>query len=170
MQTSVRPRLASTARAASVAYSVGGSPNPTENTRSPRHTRPPAINPVLLYTPLRISQAAPGVPPTTPSTTAPTTLPATTAVASTTPPWIKDKIWTTQEVVIGGWRQGEGGRSSGIGALMLGIPEGGGLHFAGRVGTGFTEKELTKLKGILEPLHTDESPFNTRLPTQDAKA
>jgi DNA ligase D-like protein (predicted ligase)/DNA ligase D-like protein (predicted polymerase)/DNA ligase D-like protein (predicted 3'-phosphoesterase) len=83
--------------------------------------------------------------------------------------WIKDKIWNTQEVVIGGWRQGEGGRSSGIGALMLGIPEDGGLHFAGRVGTGFTEKELTKLKGILEPLHTDESPFNTRLPTQDAR-
>ncbi|MFL6085549.1 MAG: ATP-dependent DNA ligase [Mycobacterium sp.] len=83
--------------------------------------------------------------------------------------WIKDKIWCTQEVVIGGWRQGEGGRSSGIGALMLGIPEDGGLHFAGRVGTGFTEKELTKLKGILKPLETGESPFNTRLPTQDAK-
>jgi DNA ligase D-like protein (predicted ligase)/DNA ligase D-like protein (predicted polymerase)/DNA ligase D-like protein (predicted 3'-phosphoesterase) len=83
--------------------------------------------------------------------------------------WIKDKIWNTQEVVIGGWRQGEGGRSSGIGALMLGIPAEGGLHFAGRVGTGFTEKELAKLKGILKPLHTDESPFNTRLPTQDAK-
>ena len=83
--------------------------------------------------------------------------------------WIKDKIWCTQEVVIGGWRQGEGGRSSGIGALMLGIPEDGGLHFAGRVGTGFTEKELAKLKGILKPLETDESPFNTRLPTQDAK-
>ena len=83
--------------------------------------------------------------------------------------WIKDKIWTTQEAVIGGWRQGEGGRSSGIGALMLGIPEDGGLHFAGRVGTGFTEKELAKLKDILKPLETDKSPFNTRLPTQDAK-
>ena len=83
--------------------------------------------------------------------------------------WIKDKIWCTQEVVIGGWRQGEGGRSSGIGALMLGIPEDGGLHFAGRVGTGFTEKELAKLKDMLKPLETDESPFNTRLPTQDAK-
>jgi bifunctional non-homologous end joining protein LigD len=83
--------------------------------------------------------------------------------------WIKDKIWCTQEVVIGGWRRGEGGRSSGIGALMLGIPEEGGLHFAGRVGTGFTEKELAKLKKILKPLETDESPFNTRLPTQDAR-
>ena len=83
--------------------------------------------------------------------------------------WIKDKIWNTQEVVIGGWRQGEGGRSSGIGALMLGIPADGGLQFVGRVGTGFTEKELTKLKGILKPLETDESPFTARLSTQDAR-
>ncbi len=37
--------------------------------------------------------------------------------------WIKDKIWNTQEVVIGGWREGTGGRTSGIGALMLGIPD-----------------------------------------------
>jgi ATP-dependent DNA ligase len=53
--------------------------------------------------------------------------------------------------------------------LLLGIPEDGGLHFAGRVGTGFTEKELSKLKTIFKPLHTDQSPFNARLPTQDAK-
>ncbi len=83
--------------------------------------------------------------------------------------WIKDKIWNTQEAVIGGWRQGEGGRSSGIGALMLGIPADGGLQFVGRVGTGFTEKELTKLKDMLKPLETDESPFNTRLSNLDAK-
>jgi bifunctional non-homologous end joining protein LigD len=37
------------------------------------------------------------------------------------------------------------------------------------VGTGFTDKELKKLKGILEPLVADESPFNARLSTQDAK-
>jgi bifunctional non-homologous end joining protein LigD len=83
--------------------------------------------------------------------------------------WIKDKIWNTQEAVIGGWRQGEGGRSSGIGALMLGIPAEGGLQFVGRVGTGFTEKELKKLQGILKPLETDESPFNARLSKLDAK-
>ena len=71
--------------------------------------------------------------------------------------------------MIGGWRQGEGGRSSGIGALMLGIPADGGLQFVGRVGTGFTEKELTKLKGMLKPLETDESPFNAKLSNLDAK-
>jgi bifunctional non-homologous end joining protein LigD len=83
--------------------------------------------------------------------------------------WIKDKNWNTQEVVIGGWRAGEGGRSSGIGALLMGIPSAGGLHFAGRVGTGFTERELAKLKATLAPLHTDQSPFDAKLPAQDAK-
>ena len=83
--------------------------------------------------------------------------------------WIKDKHWNTQEVVIGGWRAGEGGRTSGIGSLLIGIPEDGGLHFAGKVGTGFTERDLANLKKTLAPLHTDESPFNTRLPTRDAK-
>jgi DNA ligase D-like protein (predicted ligase)/DNA ligase D-like protein (predicted polymerase)/DNA ligase D-like protein (predicted 3'-phosphoesterase) len=83
--------------------------------------------------------------------------------------WIKDKLWNTQEVVIGGWREGTGGRTSGIGSLMLGIPGDDGLHYVGRVGTGFSEKDLADLKKTLKPLHTDESPFNTRLPNPDAK-
>jgi bifunctional non-homologous end joining protein LigD len=83
--------------------------------------------------------------------------------------WIKDKNWNTQEAVIGGWRKGEGGRSSGIGALLLGIPDEGGLRFIGRVGTGFTENDLAALKSILAPLHTGESPFRPALPRQEAK-
>lgn len=87
--------------------------------------------------------------------------------------WIKDKLWCTQEVVIGGWRAGEGGRSSGIGALMLGIPDPedptGGLQFVGRVGTGFTDKALANLKAALAPLAIDESPFNAPLSRPDAK-
>jgi bifunctional non-homologous end joining protein LigD len=83
--------------------------------------------------------------------------------------WVKDKHWNTQEVVIGGWRAGEGGRTSGIGALLMGIPSPGGLHFAGRVGTGFTERDLANLKKTLEPPHTDESPFDASLAARDAK-
>lgn len=85
--------------------------------------------------------------------------------------WIKDKLWLTQEVVIGGWRAGEGGRSSGIGALLVGVPDpdGSGLQFAGRVGTGFTDKDLANLKNTLAPLHTDASPFTKRLTVPDAK-
>jgi bifunctional non-homologous end joining protein LigD len=83
--------------------------------------------------------------------------------------WIKDKHWNTQEVVIGGWRAGEGGRTSGIGSLLMGIPATGGLQFAGRVGTGFTERDLANLRKTLKPLQTDESPFNTKLPARDIK-
>ena len=85
------------------------------------------------------------------------------------PAWIKDKNWNTQEAVIGGWRKGEGGRSSGIGALLLGIPDGDGLRFIGRVGTGFTEKDLLALKSILAPLHTAASPFSPALPRPETK-
>jgi bifunctional non-homologous end joining protein LigD len=83
--------------------------------------------------------------------------------------WVKDTFWKTQEVVIGGWRVGEGGRTSGIGSLLTGIPAAGGLHFTGRVGTGFTERDLDRLKTILAPLHTAESPFDAPLPARDAK-
>jgi bifunctional non-homologous end joining protein LigD len=83
--------------------------------------------------------------------------------------WVKDKHWNTQEVVIGGWRAGEGGRTSGIGSLLMGIPGPNGLHFAGRVGTGFTERALADLKKRLAPLHTDESPFDAPLPARDVK-
>jgi bifunctional non-homologous end joining protein LigD len=51
----------------------------------------------------------------------------------------------------------------------MGIPADDGLHFAGRVGTGFTERDLASLKKTLEPLQTDESPFNARLSGPDAK-
>ena len=83
--------------------------------------------------------------------------------------WVKDKYWKTQEVIIGGWRAGEGGRTSGIGSLLMGIPGVDGLRFAGRVGTGFTERDLAGLKKTLAPLHTDESPFAATLPARDAK-
>lgn len=83
--------------------------------------------------------------------------------------WIKDKHWNTQEIVIGGWREGNGGRSSGIGALLMGIPDEDGLRFVGRVGTGFSDRALKELKELLAPLAIDESPFRAKLTGLDAK-
>ena len=83
--------------------------------------------------------------------------------------WLKDKHWNTQEIVIGGWKAGEGGRTSGIGSLVMGIPGSGGLQFVGKVGTGFTERDLANLKKTLAPLHTDESPFDPALPRSEAR-
>jgi bifunctional non-homologous end joining protein LigD len=43
------------------------------------------------------------------------------------------------------------------------------LHFAGRVGTGFTDKMLSDLRETLKPLENRESPFNAKLSTLDGR-
>ncbi|MGU3436152.1 ATP-dependent DNA ligase [Actinomycetes bacterium M1A6_2h] len=83
--------------------------------------------------------------------------------------WTKIKNWRTQEVVIGGWRAGKGARGGGIGSLLLGIPDGDGLRYIGRVGTGFSEKQLTEIRALLSPTVVDDSPFGTPLPTADRR-
>ena len=49
--------------------------------------------------------------------------------------------------MVGGWLPGEGRRSERIGALLMGYYENGRFRYAGRVGTGFTEKTLDDLAG-----------------------
>jgi bifunctional non-homologous end joining protein LigD len=78
--------------------------------------------------------------------------------------WRKIKNTNRQELVIGGWLPGEGRRQDRIGALLVGLREseadGEPLRFAGRVGTGFTEAELDRLRDRLQPLVRDTSPFD----------
>jgi bifunctional non-homologous end joining protein LigD len=78
--------------------------------------------------------------------------------------WIKVKNVHTQDVVIGGWTPGEGGRTTSLGSLAVGVIEGGELVYAGKVGTGFTEQTLALVKRELEPLRRDASPFSGRQP------
>jgi DNA ligase D-like protein (predicted ligase)/DNA ligase D-like protein (predicted 3'-phosphoesterase) len=78
--------------------------------------------------------------------------------------WLKVKNVLEQDVVIGGWTPGEGGRSSTLGALAVGVYDGGKLSYVGKVGTGFTEKTLTLVQRELEPLRRDGSPFEGRQP------
>ena len=77
--------------------------------------------------------------------------------------WVKVKNVRREDVVVGGWAPGEGRRRERIGALAVGLPDGeGGLRYVGKVGTGFTEAELDRLRGLLGPLATDRSPFSGR--------
>ena len=73
--------------------------------------------------------------------------------------WVKIKNTSRQELVIGGWIPGEGRRANSIGALLMGLYEAGAFRFAGRVGTGFTQKTLADLEHRLAPLRRDTSPF-----------
>ncbi|MDY7101289.1 MAG: non-homologous end-joining DNA ligase [Actinomycetota bacterium] len=84
--------------------------------------------------------------------------------------WRKVKVRRHQEMVVGGWAPGEGRRARTLGGLLLGwFDADGALHFSGRVGTGFTDAELDRLGGVLEPLGIDECPFAERPPSRFTK-
>jgi bifunctional non-homologous end joining protein LigD len=99
--------------------------------------------------------------------------------------WLKIKNSSRQELVIGGWLPGKGRRAGELGALLLGYyehpgpvrsgggrraggraasgetPPRGGLRFAGRVGTGFDEAELSRLMRELRARSRKHSPFSS---------
>jgi bifunctional non-homologous end joining protein LigD len=84
------------------------------------------------------------------------------------PQWVKIKVIKTQEVVIGGWTDGEGERAGSLGALLLGVHDDGELRYAGKVGTGFDAATRRELLAALQPLATDVSPFAGALPRAEA--
>jgi bifunctional non-homologous end joining protein LigD len=81
--------------------------------------------------------------------------------------WIKLKIEQTQEVVVGGWRPGKGERADTVGSLLLGIPDGKTLRYVGRVGSGFSMRELKELRQTMDGLARKTSPFDD-VPAADA--
>lgn len=67
--------------------------------------------------------------------------------------WVKIKHANHADVVVIGWRQGKGGRAKTFGSLLLAMTDDDGeLSYAGRVGTGFSDAELTQLRTRLERL------------------
>ncbi len=72
--------------------------------------------------------------------------------------WIKSKCFQEQEFVVGGFTDPSNG-STGIGALIVGYFENGKLHYAGRSGTGFTQKTQQTLHKQLTKLVQPKSPF-----------
>lgn len=69
--------------------------------------------------------------------------------------WVKSKCRAGQEVVIGGWSSEAGALRS----LLVGVQRGGRLHYAGKVGTGFTRKSARRLQARFARLASGSSPF-----------
>jgi bifunctional non-homologous end joining protein LigD len=87
-----------------------------------------------------------------------------------TPAWVKVKNVRTADAVVGGWLPGEGGRGGRLGALVVGFhDEDGELRYAGRVGSGFNERELTRVGQLLEQRARDDSPFAGRQPPRETR-
>ena len=81
-------------------------------------------------------------------------------VSSRAPTWIKLKCQNRQEFVIGGFTDPKGSRS-GLGSLLLGLHDADGkLRYVGNVGTGFDTAMLDALRKQLDPLRTDDTPFD----------
>jgi bifunctional non-homologous end joining protein LigD len=82
--------------------------------------------------------------------------------------WQKIKNHNRQELVIGGWLDGEGKRRGYPGALLVGYYDKDKFVYAGKVGTGFTDATLEKLNQLLKPLATDKNPYDVGAPPRAA--
>jgi bifunctional non-homologous end joining protein LigD len=72
--------------------------------------------------------------------------------------WIKLKCVDEQEFVIGGYTPPQGARKY-FGAILVGYYEDRKLKFAGKVGTGFTERTLSMLYEKFQGERRDDCPF-----------
>ena len=75
--------------------------------------------------------------------------------------WRKTKCVRRQEFVVGGFTEPEGSRE-GVGSILVGYYEGRALRFAGKVGTGrgWNDAFGRKLRGLLESIAVDATPFD----------
>ena len=72
--------------------------------------------------------------------------------------WVKVKCIRRQEMVIGGFTPPQGTRRA-FGALLLGVHDGSGLRYAGKVGTGFDDSALQIIGKQLRARERATSPF-----------
>lgn len=74
------------------------------------------------------------------------------------PDWVKVKKRFDFDLVVGGYIAGRGRREPYFGGLLLGAYNSGKLVYVGRVGSGFSEKELREMLSDFEP--ADTAPFS----------
>ncbi len=72
--------------------------------------------------------------------------------------WVKMKCHNQEEFVVGGYTEHTSVPGK-IGSLLLGEYRHGKLYYIGKVGTGFSTKELQDLKKLLAPTEIKGSPF-----------
>lgn len=78
--------------------------------------------------------------------------------------WLKIKLKRTQEAVIVGWRMG----AAGLASLILAVPGADGLRYAGRVGTGFSDRDRRGIPTLLAAMEVPEPPVYDN-PPEDLK-
>lgn len=82
--------------------------------------------------------------------------------------WVKSKCSERQEFVVAGYVPSSVSNKA-IGSLILGYFEDGKLAYAGRVGTGFSNKTAAALFSRLDPMSIPKSPFSRKLTAEEAR-
>jgi bifunctional non-homologous end joining protein LigD len=82
--------------------------------------------------------------------------------------WLKCKCTNREEFVIGGYVPSTASRNA-VGSLALGYYDRGRLIYAGRTGTGFTQKSSQAIFRDLQALRLDRSPFANRLSAEEMR-
>ncbi|MBD3233605.1 MAG: ATP-dependent DNA ligase [candidate division Zixibacteria bacterium] len=73
--------------------------------------------------------------------------------------WLKFKCVNQQEFVIGGYTEPQGERV-GFGAILIGFYDNGDLKYAGKVGTGYDNETLGRLKKMFNQRERKKPPFS----------
>jgi bifunctional non-homologous end joining protein LigD len=73
--------------------------------------------------------------------------------------WLKLKVRPTQELVVGGYVPGKGSHRD-LGALVVGVMDGGRLRYAGRVGSGIDAATRARLRAALDDRARPDHPFD----------
>jgi bifunctional non-homologous end joining protein LigD len=82
--------------------------------------------------------------------------------------WLKIKNRHSQAVIVGGWRPGQGRRDGGVGSLLVAVPSPDGLRYIGRVGSGFSDRELSEIDATVARLARQTNPM-IDVPAEDAR-
>jgi bifunctional non-homologous end joining protein LigD len=75
------------------------------------------------------------------------------------PDWRKITVARRVRAIVGGFTEGDGGRSGSFGALLLGLWTETGLRWIGSVGSGFDDWSLGAIREALDQMRMDNSPF-----------
>src|SRR5262249_36739712 len=80
--------------------------------------------------------------------------------------WLKLKVTTTLDAVVGGWTAA---RTTAIpfGSLLLGLYDGRKLRFIGHAGSGFDARKLAEISAKLAELAIEKPPFETAPETNE---
>ena len=80
--------------------------------------------------------------------------------------WLKVKATLSEEFVVGGYTVGSGARTETFGSLIVGFYRDGAsrLTYVGHAGSGFDDRTLKSVFERLQPLRTEECPFEGEVP------